>query len=85
MSAHSAVLYPTPRIDLSPLLYGAKLLDGQALANSVYPDQTASREESDQGLHCLPFEPRSGKTGLQGFRTGLTQTRLYTHRRWLEA
>ena len=24
------------------------------LANSVYPDQTAPREQSDQGLHCLP-------------------------------
>ena len=31
------------------------------------------------------FEPRREKTGLRGFRPGLTQTRLYSHRRWLEA
>ena len=30
------------------------------------------------------YEPRSEKTGLQGFRPGPTQTRLYNHRRWLE-
>ena len=30
------------------------------------------------------IEPRSEKTGLRGFRPGLTQTRLYSHRRWLE-
>ena len=47
------------------------------------------------GLHCLPmppyflcqtlYEPRSEKTGLWGFRPGQTQTRLYSHRRWLES
>ena len=31
------------------------------------------------------FEPRCEKTGLQGFRPGLTQTGLCSHRRWLEA
>ena len=31
------------------------------------------------------YEPCSEKTGLWGFRPGLTQTRLYSHRRWLEA
>ena len=31
------------------------------------------------------FEPRCEKTGLRGFRPGPTQTRLYNHRRWLEA
>ena len=30
-------------------------------------------------------EPRSEKSGLQGFRSGPTQTGLYSHRRWLEA
>ena len=30
-------------------------------------------------------ESRREKTGLQGFRSGLTQTRLYTHRRMLDA
>ena len=29
------------------------------------------------------IEPRREKTSLRGFRPGLTQTRLHTHRRWL--
>ena len=28
---------------------------------------------------------RYGKTGLRGFQTGLTQTKLYKDKRWLEA
>ena len=35
-----------------------KFLDRYAWANSEDPDQTAPRgavEQSDQGLHCLPF------------------------------
>ena len=35
-------------------------------------------------LRFLPNEPRCEKTGLRGFRPGLTQTGLYSHRRWLE-
>ena len=31
------------------------------------------------------YEPRSEKTGFRGFRPGQTQTRLYSHTRWLEA
>ena len=31
------------------------------------------------------YEPRREKTGLQGFRPGLTRTGLYSYRRWLEA
>ena len=31
------------------------------------------------------FEPRCEKTGLRGFRPGLTQTGHYNHTRWLEA
>ena len=31
--------------------------DGIPWANSVDPDQTAPKEQSDQGLHCLPFQP----------------------------
>ena len=36
---------------------------------------------------CLlkTYEPRCEKTGLRGFRPGLTQTGLYSHRRWREA
>ena len=26
-----------------------------AYTNSADPDQTAPKEQSDQGLHCLPF------------------------------
>ena len=33
----------------------------------------------------MQYEPRSEKTGLRGFRPGSIQTRLYSHRRWLEA
>ena len=36
-------------------------------------------------IYHLRNEPRPEKTGLGGFRPGLTQTRLYNHRRWLEA
>ena len=32
-------------------------------------------------LRQLIYEPRFEKTGLQGFRPGLTQIRLYSHRR----
>ena len=31
------------------------------------------------------YEPRCEKTGLRGFRPGPTQTRLFSHTRWLEA
>ena len=31
------------------------------------------------------IEPRCEKTGLRGFRPGPILTRLYSHRRWLEA
>ena len=29
--------------------------------------------------YCTTYEPRSEKTGLRGFRPGLTQTRLCNH------
>ena len=32
-----------------------KFSNGQVWANSVDPDQIAPEEQSDQGLHCLPF------------------------------
>ena len=37
-------------------------------------------EENEKTL-----EPRREKTGLRGFRQGLTQTGLYKHRKELEA
>ena len=35
-------------------------------------------------LTIWSYEPQGRKTGLRGFRPGPTQTRLYSHRRWLE-
>ena len=32
-----------------------KVSDKITYANSVDPDQTAPKEQSDQGLHCLQF------------------------------
>ena len=32
-----------------------KFSDRQVWANSADPDQTAPKEQSDQGLHCLQF------------------------------
>ena len=29
----------------------------KTLTNSADPDQTAPKEQSDLGLHCLPFHP----------------------------
>ena len=36
-------------------------------------------------LMFLEYEPVHEKTNNLGFRPGLTQTRLYSHRRWSEA
>ena len=36
-------------------------------------------------LAAKTIEPRCEKTGLRGFRSGPTQTGLYSHRRWIEA
>ena len=33
---------------------------------------------------CLTYEPGCEKTGLRGFRSGPTQTGLYSRRRWLK-
>ena len=38
----------------------------------------------DLDNQCV-YEPRREKTGLRGFRPGLTQTNLYIHRRRIEA
>ena len=35
--------------------------------------------------NMIQNEPRCEKTGLRGFRPGLTQTELCSHRRWLDA
>ena len=61
-------------------------------------DSTMASSSSDTCTSCnLSFklrlsvillslnEPRCEKTGLRGFRSGPTQTGLYSHRIWLEA
>ena len=41
--------------------------------------------EKEVNIIFIINEPRHEKTGLRGFRPGPTQTRLYSHTRWLEA
>ena len=36
-------------------------------------------------VECQELEPRHEKTYFRGFRPGPTQTRLYSHRIWLDA
>ena len=38
-----------------PKILYTKMADKMAYANSADPDQTAPKEQPDQGLHCLPF------------------------------
>ena len=38
-----------------PKILYTNVSDKMASANSVDSDQTAPKEQSDQGLHCLPF------------------------------
>ena len=40
---------------------------------------------SQKVLDSVSYEPRREKTGLWDFRPGLTQTRLFSHKIWLEA
>ena len=41
--------------DKCPKIWNTLMSDKMACANSAEPDQTAAKEQSDQGLHCLPF------------------------------
>ena len=50
---------------------------------SLFVRNTASF--SDKKIVSKQYEPRCEKTGLRGFRPGLTQTGLYNYRRCLEA
>ena len=38
-----------------PKISNTYVSDKMAYANSADPDQTAPKEQSDQGLHCVPF------------------------------
>ena len=44
-------------------------LDRQVWANRVDPDQLLLEEQSDQGVHCLPFRPHLLDTLLYGKTT----------------
>ena len=51
------------------------------------PEDRFSRVEAhlDKFPDAIAYEPVREKTNNLGFRPGLTQTGLYSHRRWLEA
>ena len=45
------------RNNFDSVLYLPEYADIEDHANSVDPDQTAPKEQSDLGLHCLPTDP----------------------------
>ena len=51
----------------------------------LFHDTTRMAQTIFLVMSLILYEPRYEKTGLRGFHTGLTQTGLYSHRRWLEA
>ena len=51
---------------------------------SSYFQPTGNPFNKDVSVNVL-YEPRREKTCLLGFQSGLIQTRLYSHRKWLEA
>ena len=56
---------------------------GYCLNKPGYQECLCTEGYSD--ARFVPYEPRCEKTGLQGFRPGLTQTGLYSRRTWPEA
>ena len=60
-----------PTLEMLKQLYrnDPKFSDRYAWANSADPDQTAPKELSDQGLHCLPFRLRRLDSLLYGRAT----------------
>ena len=58
----------------------------QFSVQSVDLEKQKSLEKTCESLQTqVPYEACRKKNCLQGVRPGLTQTRLYSHRRWLEA
>ena len=55
------------------------------MLQAKFQDHRTSGSGEEDFQRFLPYEPRSEKTGLRGFRPGLIQTRLYSYRKWLEA
>ena len=69
---------------------GEKLLASQTdIGDSFETAEILRKRFEELEIKCavstviFPYEPRSEKTGLRGFRPGPTQTGLYSHRRWL--
>ena len=61
------------------------IADHPDMTSAVYLGRKATNQTNLKlSTQILEYEPRCEKTGLQGFRPGLTQTGLYSHRRWLE-
>ena len=67
--------------------HGAGMISQQGVGLSPprqrFPPPFYQRNVAGQGQYGK-YEPRHEKTGLRGFRSGTTQTTLYSHRRWLE-
>ena len=63
-------------------VHNKRLLDPSVLSPDVYVCFRTPGTPPCRFFTCYePYEPRSEKTGLRGFRPGPTQTGLYSHRR----
>ena len=67
------------------IIVNPKTLDNGTNVIQLETAVGAAIKSFDNALGKSRYEPLCEKTGLQGFRPGRTQTRLYNHRRWLEA
>ena len=59
-------------------LQGKKIVD--VACGSLHCVACTDAGKTDKQIKWVFHEPRCEKTGLGGFRPGLTQTRLYNHR-----
>ena len=69
-----------------PTLFLGKPFVHEYLVPVLLPvtDNLLFLNQRKRGKVSTKDEPRCEKTGLRGFRPGLTQTRLHTLRSWLE-
>ena len=65
----------------SKILY-TSFSDKKERTNSVDPDQTASIEESDQGLHCLPTLDQSSSYFLKQMHKKQMEGKKYEIKCW---
>ena len=68
--------------DLYSLVFKGKIDNDQKIKYELFDTLDIAFQHVSE--FCIN-EPRCEKTGLRGFRPGPTQTRLYSHRRWLDA